>query len=344
MPTPCDPQGPGLENSLPTAMSDANALRPARSPIWRRAVGMIALAILLVFVGSALWDRLEKVDWASLQIRWGVLLAAFATQGVGMFVWAWSFHALLRHLARPPRPATTFAAAWLARLGKYVPGKVASVLGVVWLLRPYGVPSAALLATSVLQQTLWMVLGLLASLPLTLWEPVRSVFPMAWLGCVFVGAAGLVALHPRVFLAVANWLLRRLRIEPLSVRWGVRPYAAPAISVLAGIFLAGLGLWLMARAIIPIEIESLPLCVAASALSAISGYLVLFAPAGLGVREGVLLVVLSPIVGPSSAALVAVISRLVQTLVEAFFGGIGALVLWRQRSGAGSGREDQNTR
>ncbi len=318
--------------SLPPAETP-NPAGPARRHFWKaciKAARMVAAAVVVFFVGWALLDRLRQVDWPSLQVRWTLLLASLAVQCVSLVVWAWSFHMLLAHLGRPPRPTTTFAAAWLSRLGKYVPGKVASVVGAVWLLGSRGVAPAAVLGASVLQQGLWIVLGLVASLPLTLWEPVHRVFPLAWLGCVVVGGGGLVCLHPRVFLTLANWSLRRVGIVPLAMTRGARLYAGPAATVVAGIILAGISLWLMILAFYPIEADMLPLCIAASTFSAVAGYLVLFAPGGLGVREGIMLVILTPVIGPAPAAVMTVVSRLMQTGAEALFGGVGAIILWRR--------------
>jgi len=319
--------------TLPPNPSESPAARPVRSRFWKVLGGIarwLALAALLFFVGRALLDRLATVDWSTLHVEWTMLLAAMAVQAVAMVVWAWAFYLILCRLARPPRTTTTFAVAWVSRLGRYAPGKVASVLGAAWLMRSRGVGLAAVIGASVLQQSLWVVLGLLSALPLTLWEPVRRVFPAAWLGCAVVGTVGILCLHPRVFLALANRLLKRLRIEPLAMTRGVRLYAAPAVAVLAGIILAGVALWLIARALVPIGPDLLLLCIATGALSAVTGYLALFAPAGLGVREGVLLIILTPIIGPAPAAMTTVIARITQTLTEVAFGAAGAIVLWRR--------------
>jgi glycosyltransferase 2 family protein len=314
---------------------------PPRRRRWKglaRAARLVALAVLLYFVGRALWDRLAEVDWRSLEVDWTSLAAAMAVQAVSLVVWAWSYYLLLRHLARPPRATTTFAVAWVSRLGRYVPGKVASVLGAAWLMRERGVGLGSVLGASLLQQGLWVVLGLLTAMPLTLWEPVRMAFPSAWLGCAIGGAVGILCLHPRIFLAVANRMCRRMHISPLAMTQGVRLYAGPAVAVLVGIILAGVALWLTARALVPIGVDRLPLCIALGELAAVAGYLALLAPAGLGVREGILLITLTPIIGPAPAALTTVLARVTQTLVELAFGAAGAILLWlRPASGAVAG-------
>jgi uncharacterized membrane protein YbhN (UPF0104 family) len=46
------------------------------------------------------------------------------------------------------------------------------------------------------------------------------------------------------------------------------------------------------------------------------GYIVLIAPAGVGVREGFMVAFLSPIMGPAGATLTAITSRIWMTVVE----------------------------
>jgi uncharacterized membrane protein YbhN (UPF0104 family) len=63
---------------------------------------------------------------------------------------------------------------------------------------------------------------------------------------------------------------------------------------------------------------SVPALSTASAFAAayVLGYVMVFAPAGLGVREGFLVALLSPQMGAASAGAVALIARLWMTLVE----------------------------
>lgn len=48
-------------------------------------------------------------------------------------------------------------------------------------------------------------------------------------------------------------------------------------------------IWLTARAVGRVQVAQLPIFVGAGALAAVAGFLAVFTPAGLGVREGVLL-------------------------------------------------------
>jgi hypothetical protein len=69
----------------------------------------------------------------------------------------------------------------------------------------------------------------------------------------------------------------------------------------------------------------------AFAAAYVLGYLALFAPAGLGVREGFLVAFLTPTLGAGGAALAAVTSRVWTTVVEV----IPAAAFWLAGMGKG---------
>jgi uncharacterized membrane protein YbhN (UPF0104 family) len=78
----------------------------------------------------------------------------------------------------------------------------------------------------------------------------------------------------------------------------------------------GLAFWLLARGVVP-DVRLAPLtAVAAFAASYVAGLIALFAPAGLVVREGLLIALLQGVTGPGAAAVLAVASRILLTIAE----------------------------
>ena len=66
----------------------------------------------------------------------------------------------------------------------------------------------------------------------------------------------------------------------------------------------------------PLAAADVPLVVAAYAAAYAAGFLALLTPAGLGIREGVLVVALAPVLPAGPALVVALVSRLWMMLVE----------------------------
>jgi uncharacterized membrane protein YbhN (UPF0104 family) len=95
-------------------------------------------------------------------------------------------------------------------------------------------------------------------------------------------------------------------------------------------------MWCLARCVTDVPISLVPAFAAAAAMAASLGFLALFAPAGLGVREAVFLAVLGPAIGGEHAAIVAVAIRLLYTLAEVGMALVGMVVL-RHARGEDSG-------
>jgi hypothetical protein len=306
----------------------------AASTRWALRPGLVLklalLAAVLVYVVRAMVRQLAHVPWATLSVQPHFLVLAIAANCLASFLSAVGYRTLLSAFCAPPSMAAVCAVAWIPNLGKYVPGKVASLAGAAWLLRHYRIPAATAAGVVVVQQGLWILTGFLLAAPLCLWEPIRQRLPLAWAWCLAAMVTGVVLLHPRVFGSLGNVLLRKLRRPALVPLPRMRRYLPPVLLMIAAWMLLGVTTWLAARSVVQVPVARLPILTAAIALASSLGLLALFAPGGIGVREGVLLMVLAPVTG-ATTAVVAVLMRLLQTLEEVLLAGIGTVIFWRLR-------------
>jgi hypothetical protein len=135
-----------------------------------------------------------------------------------------------------------------------------------------------------------------------------------------------------VFAAVGNFGLRKLGYAPFAALPKFRDYVGPGVALVVSFFLVGLGYWLMARSMAPEDapLAALPIFVCAVVVVVIGGFLAFFAPAGLGVQEGLLLLLLTPMMAPEHkwvVAVIAVLMRLVQTLSEVLMALMGLAIV-----------------
>ena len=90
--------------------------------------------------------------------------------------------------------------------------------------------------------------------------------------------------------------------------------------------MVGTQVFLLVAALQPVGPADFWVSLAAGAVGTVAGFLVLFAPGGLGVREGVGAVILAQITTPDSALFVFVLLRLMTVAVDLAFGGVGLLL------------------
>lgn len=274
--------------------------------------GQLALAgLLLWLIGRAVATRWEEFRAADLQVSlalpWLVLSAVLTVVTFAVLIQSWRvvLAGWQQHLA-----GRELAEIWfVANLGRYVPGKIWSVAGLIVLATRKGVEGWAASAGAVVVQALGLVTAVavaVATLP-----GVAAGFRLAAAGATAGGVVALLS-SSRVtrFLAARVPRLAELRPVPPLV------LAAAAGFALLGWAGYGAALWALAsglgfRGMLPIGLAT-----GAFALAYTAGLLALFAPGGILVREGVLVALLSPSLGAGPALAIGLGSRLILTLVE----------------------------
>jgi hypothetical protein len=140
-------------------------------------------------------------------------------------------------------------------------------------------------------------------------------------------------LHPRIFGPVAAWALRLLRRPPLDVTLRFAVVLALLWYYVASWLLAGVGAWLLARAVTGLEVGALPIVVVAYALAYVVGIVAFIFPSGIGVREAVLTASLARQLPGGVALAWALLLRLWVTAIELVFVGlaVAAAAIVRRR-------------
>jgi hypothetical protein len=206
---------------------------------------------------------------------------------------------------------------FVANLGKYIPGKVWQVAGLGYLAAREGlVPSRALFAAG-LNQAFSLCAGVaLGALYLAFGTTVPRGAWVVALGSVVL-VLGLVGSR-QVHSGILRFLARRGRVDPAWTMTSPPRFALGwfALHVVAwvGYGLAFCLLWVSFRPL-PGGVQVL-MAMSAFPAAYILGYVAFFAPAGVGVREGALVALTAPLLGPADATALAVIARVWLTVLE----------------------------
>ena len=322
--------------------ADPNILR--RRKLLRRTLKWAVAAVVLAFVGHALYGQIKDATAQEVAFRWPFALASGVAL-VGLYACLmFSERSLLHSFAGVRIPLGTMAAvAWVPLAGKYVPGKVASVAGAIVLLRRVGISAAVGLSVLVVFDAVPLLTGAVLSGLLAFNDDLRvkvnEAAPAAWtvLACVVLG--GIVCAQPPVFRFLINFGLRILRRPPLPRVPRVRDYAGPILWSLGQWASISLALYLMCVAFAPAgqapPLRRFPDVVGIITLTMCVSYFSAFlTPGGLGVREALLLPLLSTLLPPPAAAATTVAMRLAHMLVEFSLCGVGLLLLRRADANA----------
>lgn len=283
-----------------------------------------ALAVAAVaFVVHRLWTQFSALPAGALEKAGpGLVMATLGYAACGVLlalIWWLSLRAAGLGSASLSRASSAFLS---SQLGKYLPGNVGHFAARHVLSRRHGASHRALVAATLLEALVLVAaagtLAVLVIRPLVA-GGLEPMLEAAWLAPV----AAALALGLGLALARARgWLDSELGLPRLVLELGA------AFGLAVAFFLASSGCFvLMSNSLGAVDWLPLVPWIAAAWLL---GFLIPGAPGGLGIREFVLVLGLTPLVGEAQAALDALMFRLVTVGGDALMTAIGAAWLRKQ--------------
>jgi uncharacterized membrane protein YbhN (UPF0104 family) len=302
---------------------------------WKVTLQVVFYSLLLIFLARYLrgtdWTELARLHFNPLY-----LLAAvpFSIGSRLLQPIAWS--TLIRGYGdRPPDyPQLTrvYATSWM---GRYIPGKVAWIGAKILLGREHGVRAATLAATSVAEAALQLSAALALALVLILaWGDALVVSDDMWTIAVIALVAMSILLTPPVFNRLTAWA--RSVVTTSAPPADAGHISLNTLLVGGALYIvihamSGPPIWFALKSIYPaVSVSLMPELTAAVLLAGTLGTLALFAPAGLGVREGILIVLIGVLVPKSIAVAAVVLLRIWSIGMDVLYYAV-AVILDRSR-------------
>jgi len=291
-----------------------------------RKRALLALKVVLTLIVVAYVGRVIASGWrdfrsgsVGLELHWQWILASNAAFLVAYAVLVQTWRVVLLEWGSRVRfwdAAHIFAVSSLAR---YVPGKLWQIGAMSMLAKRAGASPAAAAGAAVVSTLANVATGLLVVVA-TGWSLVDLAYRSGgrW-GVPLLIAAGLVLLSTPWLLPPVLRRAERLLGRPLSL--GRLPPRAIAYAVIGNVvawLIYGVAFWLLTRGVLGSAPGRLVAYVAVYTMSYIFGYLMLFAPAGVGFRESAMILVMpaAGLGGVGEATVMAVASRLTLTILE----------------------------
>lgn len=305
---------------------------------WRtalRALEWLMIAGVFVYMGVTVLRGAREVRTYGFVFNPWLL----AVSGVVLFshymarALVWHYLTVRMASGIPLGPAVT---SWFySLLGKYVPGKVFLLLGRLYFYSRYGRSKVRVAFCFVLETVLTLlssVVTVLASLLFVDTPELRRYRPALVVLMVLLA----VAVHPRLLSRGLNLGLRLIKRPPVELGATYADMLVFTVLFTVTRILLGGAFYVFLASFCPVPLREAPYAVAAFSLANIIGILAVFAPSGLGVREGVLIFMIRQILPTSVASAVTLAARVWMTLGELLFVGAVFLV---ERSRLPSRRE-----
>lgn len=274
--------------------------------------------LLILIISAVTWfilHNFSEITQYNFRIKWPYLILSFlfvnSAYLVTVFIWtrlAVSFGLNV--------PILSAGKAWfVSQLGKYVPGKVTLLLVRLDAYRGYSKRKITV-ATGI------EYIAMLASASVLSLVALASAFQIVPYYIRWFAGVGTVLflfmIWPPLSLHVINLILKFLKREQIEE---FPPYGLLLRFVGAYIFaglLQGMGLFFILNSLLPVDLRYFLIITGAYEVAGLIGIAAVFAPSGIGVREGVLFLVLPAFIPMPAVIIGTIVMRLIATATELF--------------------------
>lgn len=294
------------------------------------AVLKVALTVIIIYFVyrqvATNWAAIRAHEWA---FHWGYLLLSIAAGIITFVLLSALWGVIIAGFGHRLRVSESYRVFYLSNLGRYIPGKVWQLFGILYLAGRKGIPPARATISFVAVQLFaipasFLVFAVMAGFRPALLEKITAALGM---DVIYVFVAVMIALSlaimlfPEPIFSLTDRILRRFK-------WGELPFRMKrrtAIGLYLGYVVAwtcyGFAFWCFLRGVSGSGEVGVVAAIGCFNGAYQIGYLALFAPGGIGPRELILGLLLGPFLGPLAPA-VAVLARIWSIVLE----GLAALI------------------
>ena len=292
--------------------------------ILKKILPIIIVGLIFIFLIRYLIVNWGNIPFKSLHFNTLFIVISFLALVVHFLSYSKSWQEVMKILGSD----ITFAqSTWMiatTQIAKYLPGRVWYMVGRVYVGKNEKLKGEDLALSMVLETCLLVVTSSIIFLICTVLTGNYEIANIV-IATVLVIVA-IVIMHPKILTWITNIALRLLKRPKIEI--SVTYVQILRISIyFFGLWIAQIiGFYFLVNSIFQLPISYIFILASAHTLSWVIGFVVLFAPSGLGIREGVLTLMLSTVMPTPLAIAISFISRIWITVFEIAVFFIGLLI------------------
>lgn len=303
--------------------------------IWITRIYIIALVVCIVVSSFKYKEKIVSIPESLNLVMLAVLIVANI---LTLIYYTYIHYSGYRELNAKISYWQTFQIVASSRLAVYIPGKIWFVTNYYILSRRINVEPNKIGKNFIINNALLFFSGALCTFfaitQLSLFE--QYLF-------IILPFLIIVLIHPKVFNKIFLFLVAQISqnystnesASPMDIEeisWNYLIYFKFIMFYLLLWLANGTLLYLSIRTFGYIGIQGFPVMISAAAASLIIGLLALFAPAGIGIREGVGILMLSQIMSVDMAVLGFILLRLSQFVTDVVVGIVAGISLMKDKN------------
>jgi len=280
---------------------------------------------IFYFLGRALYRNWSQIDFKQLHFNVPLLIVSFFFLFGFFLMFTFGWKLILKELGVSLPFLKCLKIIFYSQLGKYLPGKVWTFAGRMYFCQKMGIASSKTFLSMVLEMALTTISGILIFLISLL---LSSRFRMDINPFLLLTAAILILIiiHPKILVRIINFFLRLIKKELVRIDLNFSQMCIIMAYYCIIWFCFGIAFYFLLNSVTFITSSKIPIITGSFAISSTIGVMALFAPAGLGVREGILSLLLSNFFPLSLAILFSFLCRIWVSVGELLVAGISTRI------------------
>lgn len=253
----------------------------------RRVIGIAIILITFFFIGRTLYQNWNKVPFEELEFKITYLIISFVFL-IAFFILApYGWISILQGVGGRLSLKRAIQITSATRLGRFVPGKVWTFLGQIYLAKRYNV-SVHKSTLSVVLSTILSILAALIIFSASLFYFVERGLSNKVYFALILFPLCFVALYPPVLSRLINLGLKLFKRKPVEFNLHYKFIIKTLIIYSLSWISQGTSFYFLIRSFYPVIPQLWFPLVGAYSFAWIVGFMAFFVPGGLGVREGTL--------------------------------------------------------
>lgn len=335
VPAPVSPPAAGLDEAAAGSPPAAGQswvtrlisllLRLMRAKVVRFGFMAAVLALLGITLAedwNPLWQDAQRLSVTALVL-------AVAACIVGLFCNMMVWREIMADLGSPLPIMAAWRIWFIGNLAKYVPGAIWPVLAQAELGADRGIARSKSAVAVLISYTVMTSSGVVVAAITLPFAAAGSVSQYFWI--LFLIPLGLAALSPPVLNRVLGLIVRIARQPALARGVSYRGLARTMAWALAAWAVNGLMIYVLLLQLAGDRSGTLLVSIGGYSLSWAVGFVAVFAPAGAGVSEIVMIAVLHAVTVTQVAVAVALIRRVLSVVADALTGGVAVALIGRRQ-------------
>jgi hypothetical protein len=280
-----------------------------------KIIKILCFILVIFFLVKIISDNIKDLGSIDFKINLPISIISMVIFLIYKFYNAFLWHFLTVKSDCKINTGNSIIAWSYSQLGKFVPGKVFYLLGRLYYYKKENVSTAKITFCFFLENAYTFLSALfmfIVSIPFV----DLSIANEYKFYSIILLILFFVFLNPFFAEKGLNFVLKVLKKEPMKLYLAYRDMIIMLLLFVSNWLVMGVGFFILSEALYPVGPSKFFYLTAAFALSNVIGILSFFAPAGIGVRETILIFVLKAIMPSSFAVIISIVSRIWSTAGE----------------------------